>query len=188
MRSFIMTNVRIKTSLLSLPDELLSAIFCEVMYTHGARTTAALVSTCRRLAPIVRQEVYRELWVGNNEAQVDVLSELFARRPDIKALVRGVHVERTAEEDDDGRTILDYTPEHPCIKLLRSAFPALHTLTVLEATPIDISMIIDRVAATTCPEIRKLMLQCAPGSGDPTFGKPKRSGGTSWQDCLNWRA
>ena len=62
-----MSNRRVKTSLLSLPDELLSTIFSEVMRTYSSGT-AAFVSTCRRLAPIVRQELYRELRIGDDKA------------------------------------------------------------------------------------------------------------------------
>ncbi|TKA51743.1 hypothetical protein B0A53_05425 [Rhodotorula sp. CCFEE 5036] len=164
---------RIKTSLLSLPDELLSAIFSEVVRTHGSRT-ATLVSTCRRLAPIVRQEVYWELRVGNDEAQSDVLSELCANRPDLRRLVRVLHVERPIQEVHERKMIVyDYIDVHPCIKLLHSDFPALHTLSVYQATPIDIFTILSRVAATTRPDIRKLTLQCAPGSVDSVYKRHK---------------
>ncbi|KAG0666358.1 hypothetical protein C6P46_004928 [Rhodotorula mucilaginosa] len=164
---------RIKTSLLSLPDELLSAILSEVVRTHGSRT-ATLVSTCRRLAPIVRQEVYWELRVGNDEAQSDVLSELCANRPDLRRLVRVLHVERPIQEVHERKMIVyDYIDVHPCIKLLHSDFPALHTLSVYQATPIDIFTILSRVAATTRPDIRKLTLQCAPGSVDSVYKRHK---------------
>ncbi|KWU44334.1 hypothetical protein RHOSPDRAFT_34123 [Rhodotorula sp. JG-1b] len=78
-----MTTGRIKTSLLSLPDELLSTIISEAVRVHGRRT-ATLASTCRRLAPIVRQEVYRELLIGNNEAQSDVLVDAAVLLPSIR--------------------------------------------------------------------------------------------------------
>ncbi|KWU44341.1 hypothetical protein RHOSPDRAFT_34130 [Rhodotorula sp. JG-1b] len=159
-----MATGRIKTSLLSLPDELLSAIFFEVMRDDDVSQPAALVSTCRRIAPIVQQEIYRELGVGDNEAQFDVLSELCAKRPDLRALVRVLRVGRAAQEDDNvGRTI-NYTAVHPGIRLLHSDFPALHALSVFHATPADIFTILSRIAATTRPDIRELTLPCAPGS------------------------
>ena len=144
-----MATGRTKTSLLSLPDELLSAIFSEVVRMRGSRT-ATFASICRRLAPIVRQEVYRELLVGNNEAQSDVLSELCANRPDLRGLVRVLRVERPVEEIHE-RTI--HIAVHPAIELLHSDFPALHTLSVFQATPADIFDILSRVAATTRPDI-----------------------------------
>lgn len=175
-----MTTGRIKTSLLSLPDELLSTIISEVVRVHGRRT-ATLASTCRRLAPIVRQEVYRELLFGNNEAQSDVLSELCANRPDLRGLVRVLRVERPVEEIHKRKMIVyDYIAVHPGIKLLHSDFPALRTLSVSQATPTDIFTILSRVAATTRPDIRKLTLQCAPDSVNSVYKRHK----TIWWHIL----
>lgn len=98
-----------------------------------------------------------------------------------------LHVERTTEEDEDGDTIVDYTADHPCFTFLLWDFPALYSLTVMEATPADIFDILSRISATTRPGIRQLTLQCAPGSGAPTFESTKQSGGVSCQDCLIWR-
>ncbi|TKA51764.1 hypothetical protein B0A53_05449 [Rhodotorula sp. CCFEE 5036] len=137
-----MTTGRIKTSLLSLPDELLSAIFSEIVRDDSrVPRAAAFVSTCRRLAPIVRQEVYREL--------------------------RGLHFQRAIEVGDDDEMCINYGDEHPGNAFMHLEFPALHTLSVLEATPADIFDIISRVSAPARTDIRKLILGCVP---EPKLG------------------
>ncbi|TKA51758.1 hypothetical protein B0A53_05443 [Rhodotorula sp. CCFEE 5036] len=168
-----MSTRRIKASLLSLPDELLGAIFSEVVRDDddvpAPGAAAALVSTCRRLAPIVRQEVYRELRVGGDATEAHLLSELCAKRPDLRALVQVLHLQRTVEFDDDGEMTYDYTEEHPGIALTNPHFPALHAVSILEAAPVDILRILRRVSRSTSPGIRKLTLECVP---DPKSDVP----------------
>ena len=177
-RSFVMTTGRIKTSLLSLPDELLSTIFFEVVYNHGSRT-AAFALTCRRLAPIVRQEVYWELefWDGRCKTGNRLLLELCGKRPDLRAFVRVLSTDRVQETSDDGELHVDYTAEHPCIQLLRVHFPAFHTLHLFEATPVDIFDVLSRLSATTGPDIRKLSLGYVP---DPELDGDSEHKETWW--------
>ena len=176
-----MSNRRIQASLLSLPDELLSAIFSEVARDLDGfpdPRAVVFVSTCRRLAPIVRQEVYRKLWIGHSSTETRLLSELCAKRPDLRALVQDLHCVRTMEIDHHGYgAYIDFGADHPGNVLLRSYFPALHTLSVVEATPADISNILSRVYATTRPAIRKLILGCA---SDPQLDDDSEHRETWW--------
>jgi hypothetical protein len=177
----VMSTRRIKASLLSLPDELLGAIFSEVVRDDddvpAPGAAAALVSTCRRLAPIVRQEVYRELRVGGDATEAHLLSELCAKRPDLRALVQVLHLQRTVEFDDDGEMTYDYTEEHPGIALTNPHFPALHAVSILEAAPVDILRILRRVSRSTSPGIRKLTLECVP---DPKSDVPSEHRQNWW--------
>ncbi|GAA5962828.1 hypothetical protein JCM8115_001969 [Rhodotorula mucilaginosa] len=182
-----MSTRRIKASLLSLPDELLGTIFSEVARDFDGNPdprAVVCVSTCRRLAPIVRQGIYRELRIGHSPTETRLLSELCAKRPDLRVLVQDLHLERTTEIDDhDDETYTNYGTDHPGNVLLHSYFPALHTLTVLEATPADIFNILSRVSATTRPAIRKLTLGCVSDPELDDGSDTERLGGIWWLVC-----
>jgi hypothetical protein len=181
-----MTTGRIKTSLLSLPDELLSAIFSEIVRDDSrVPRAAAFVSTCRRLAPIVRQEVYRELRVGHRTIAARLLAELCSKRPDLRALVQGLHLQRAIEVGDDDEMCINYGDEHPGNAFMHLEFPALHTLSVLEATPADIFDIISRVSAPARTDIRKLILGCVP---EPKLGGDGEHSATWWHLLTRWPA
>ncbi|GAA5989944.1 hypothetical protein JCM10908_002388 [Rhodotorula pacifica] len=170
-----MSNERTRTSLLSLPDELLDKIVHEVFapftvsfeFSKEARDVALI---CRRFRSLVEQRAYQRFTYGGDRKLLRWRLNKFENRPDLRALVRHLEFRRVHDEDDaiddDDENFDIKTASFPGSHSALSRFPEVRTLVLDEAFPADIANVLGGPASEAHLSVRRLEINYMAHEGD----------------------
>ncbi|GAA5989928.1 hypothetical protein JCM10908_002381 [Rhodotorula pacifica] len=155
-----------KTTLLSLPDELLSKIVYEVFAPYNvsfefSEEVRAVALICRRFLPLVEERAYQRFDYGGDRKLLRWRLNKFEKRPELRALVRHLGFRRVAvyddddDDDDEDFGILEASfPPYTAF----SKFPHVRTLVLDEALPADIASVLFGPASEAHSSVRRLKI------------------------------
>ncbi|GAA5989905.1 hypothetical protein JCM10908_002373 [Rhodotorula pacifica] len=153
-----MSTERTRTSLLSLPDELLEVILTTVLAGRPRPPASQVALICRRVARLVRQPLYYEIALGPSSGKWRQCHKLLMERADLRELVKDV----TLYTDDDG---ISSTALSECAKLL-AELPQLDTLSIEAVAPL-IADLFDKISAHGLLSARHVSIPLFPNDDDP---------------------
>ncbi|GAA5989942.1 hypothetical protein JCM10908_002387 [Rhodotorula pacifica] len=154
-----MSTERMRTSLLSLPDELLEVILTTVLAGRPRSPASQLALICRRMARLVRQPLYYEITLRLSSRKCRKLHKLLMERADLRELVKDVTL---YDIDDDGIPSIALSE---CAELV-AKLPQLDTLS-LEAVSSVIAKLFDEIFAQGQLSARHVSISLFPDNDDP---------------------
>ncbi|GAA5989904.1 hypothetical protein JCM10908_002372 [Rhodotorula pacifica] len=159
-----MSTERTRTSLLSLPDELLDKVVHELfdgypVYVDLSKEACAVALICRRLRPLVEQRVYHRLDYGGDRKLLRRRLNKFEKRPELRALVRLLEFRHAFDDDDDSEYYEINNTSYPGSHKALSQFPGVRTLILHEAFPADIANVLGGSTTRAHPNVRRLKIK-----------------------------
>ncbi|GAA5989940.1 hypothetical protein JCM10908_002386 [Rhodotorula pacifica] len=170
VKASAMSTKHTKTSLLSLPDELLEVVVSQVLYNRRS-SACNLALACRRLSSLVQKEFFKEIGYGGRLKTFELLTTVLAGNAHLRALVKEMRFFRTIGLDEDGEDLnkeyRDYSTDYPGSPDVLAQYSSLRSLSILGASPDEIQLILGAPSCPILDNIRHLELRCG---GDPNLG------------------